>query len=125
MAIPDQQARGLAAAVALRAVADTLEADATSRAAPAPMYYSKHTAPIEGRAFARACREIPTYRPGREVLVRADALHEWIERHHVAPRPTAAANDAAATAGATAPDPDTYEAFSASVRRSRTARGPA
>jgi hypothetical protein len=54
-------------------------------------------------------REIPTFKPERELLVRVDDLHAWVES-----RPAHAA-DAAST------DPLAYESFAAGVRRSRIA----
>ncbi len=46
-------------------------------------YYRRSSSPIELRAWDRAVQEIPTFRVGRELLVRAADLHAWIERHPV------------------------------------------
>jgi hypothetical protein len=67
-----------------------------------PRYYTAGTAPIERRAWNRAVREIPVFKPGRELLVRSDDLHAWIERQGRVLRDET--------------DPLSYEAFAASVR---------
>lgn len=41
-------------------------------------------------------RELPTYRPGRELLIKRDDLHRWIEAHPVRPTEPTPADDAAA-----------------------------
>ncbi|HVW25058.1 MAG TPA: hypothetical protein VHC69_06780 [Polyangiaceae bacterium] len=59
----------------------------------APMYYRRSSSPIELRAWDRAVQEIPTFRVGRELLVRASDLHAWIERHHAKPVEVVANDD--------------------------------
>jgi len=81
---------------------------ATPGSGSAPRYYSAATAPIEHRAWDRAVKEIPAFKPGRELLVRADDLHAWIERQGHKGREKPA-------------DPLDYESFAAPVRR-RNAR---
>lgn len=80
-----------------------------------PRYYTATTAPIERRAWNRAVKEIPAFKPGRELLVRAEDLHAWIEKH------SAHAPDAPPTAD-TAIDPLSYDSFAAGVRNRRRGR---
>ena len=82
--------RKTAEALRMRARSFELEAEALddsndviASVPSTPRYYSAETAPIEKRAWDRAVREIPSYRPGRELLVLADDLHKWIEQHRV------------------------------------------
>jgi hypothetical protein len=44
-----------------------------------PRYYTRSTAPIEARAWDRAVRALPTFKPGREKMILRSDLHAWIE----------------------------------------------
>jgi hypothetical protein len=102
--------------VALRQIADALESEQSAKAGPAestPRYYTRRTAPIEQRAWDRAVQEIPTFRPGRELLVRCDDLHGWIESHPVERETTRPADESG---------PLDFAAFRRTALRNRGAR---
>jgi len=69
----------------------------------------------ERRVFDRAItsREVRAFRPGRELMVRADELFAWVEKHVEAPTRAAEPEN-----GEVVP----YERFAAGVRSRRKAR---
>lgn len=102
--------KATAVAAMLRTALEALELEKEPELTVMPIgrrYYTRATAPIELRAWDRAIREIPAYRPGREILVLAADLHRWIESQPV---------DRAAEEPANDEEPLPYEMF-AGVRK--------
>jgi hypothetical protein len=110
-----------AIAAALRALADAVGSmgapSPSSEASDVPRYYTRSTAPIEARAWDRAVRALPAFRPGREKMILRSDLHAWIESFVAAPKKVAATRVMEGD-----DTPIDYEEFASRARRQRSRR---
>jgi hypothetical protein len=107
-----------AVASALRALADAIEQTETpapDQSTDVPRYYTRSTAPLEARAWDRAVRALPTFRPGREKMILRSDLHAWIESFVAVPKTSVATDELGEDDDA----PISFSEFAASVRRRR------